>query len=108
VFAIPHGLIPVIIPFFPAEDRAICLRYRRHLPQAVMVEGLSPSEVLGIIGQASLVFGMRLHALIFADRMGIPWQEVGHSPKLTAYSSPTSPCGRPAEGDRRSPSAGRL
>ncbi len=88
VFSLPQELIPVIIPFFPAEDRSVCLRFKERLPRAVLMEGLSPSEILGMIGQASFVLGMRLHALIFADRMGVPRRGIGQSPKITAYPLP--------------------
>ncbi len=93
MFSLPLGLVPVIIPFFPAEDRNVCLLWKKHLPHAVMMEGLSPSEILGVIGQASLLLGMRLHALIFADRMGVPRRVLGGHPKLIGYtaSEETSP-----------------
>ena len=82
---LPRDLTPVLIPFFPREDRAICLAFQRRLPRAVLMEGLSPSEILGVIGEAAAVLGMRLHALIFAERMGVPYRAVGNNPKLTGY-----------------------
>jgi len=82
---LPRDLTPVLIPFFPREDRAICLAFQRRLPRAVLMEGLSPSEILGVIGEAAAVLGMRLHALIFAERMGVPYRAVGDNPKLTGY-----------------------
>jgi len=85
VFPLPIGLTPVLIPFFPAEDRGICLTLQRGLPHAVLMEELSPAEIMGVIGASSLVLGMRLHALIFAERMGVPCQAVGDNPKLTEY-----------------------
>jgi polysaccharide pyruvyl transferase CsaB len=90
VFPLPTGLTPVLIPFFPAEDRGACLALQRSLPRAVLVEELSPAEIMGVIGASSLVLGMRLHALIFAERMGVPCQVVGDNPKLTEYQTAAS------------------
>lgn len=91
VFPLPVGLTPVLIPFFPAEDRGICLAMQKRLPHAVLMEELSPAEIMGVIGEASLVLGMRLHALIFAQRMGVPCQAVGNHPKLTEYQTVALP-----------------
>jgi len=91
VFPLPVGLTPVLIPFFPAEDRGICLAMQKRLPYAVLMEELSPAEIMGVIGEASLVLGMRLHALIFAQRMGVPCQAVGNHPKLTEYQTVALP-----------------
>ncbi len=85
VFSLPIGMTPVLIPFFPAEDRACCLSLRDKLPRAVLLEGLSPSEILGVVGASALVLGMRLHAILFAQRMGVPHMTVGENPKLTEY-----------------------
>lgn len=84
-FSLPKDVTPVLIPFFPTEDRAVCLAWKERLPRAVLMEGLSPSEILGVIGEAAAVLGMRLHALIFAERMGVPYRAVGNNPKLTEY-----------------------
>jgi len=90
IVSLPIGLTPVLIPFFPAEDRAVCLAWKKHFPRAVLMEALSPSEILGVIGSAALVLGMRLHALIFAERMGVSCEAVGGNPKLTEYRGGTA------------------
>ncbi len=91
VFPLPLGLTPLLIPFFPREDLAVCRRLQSYWPGAVLGEKLSPTEIRGLIGASALVLGMRLHALILADGAGVPRLAVGRDPKITAYA--------PAEGD---------
>jgi len=45
------------------------------------------SEMLGIIGKTQMLIGMRLHALIFAASLGIPWWEWCTNPRLKVLCS---------------------
>ncbi len=82
---LPSDITPVWIPFFPAEDRQACLRGMEDYPDSVLIEGLSPAEIRGLIGVSAWVLGMRLHALIFAETAGVPYHALGNNPKLMAF-----------------------
>lgn len=45
----------------------------------------TPSELLGIIREMDFVIGMRLHALVFAYNVGVPFISINYSPKNTGF-----------------------
>lgn len=81
-------MVPVFLPFGlePDDDRRfhrlVHARMRRG-SEAVLVEEEMPVDgLLGAIGQASLVLGMRLHASIFAINQGIPAVGIAYDSKV--------------------------
>lgn len=42
----------------------------------------TPREIMGLIKKLDIVIGMRLHALIFSARMGIPFIGISYDPKV--------------------------
>jgi polysaccharide pyruvyl transferase CsaB len=51
----------------------------------VQPEPWSPSQLLGILNNSSLVIGMRLHSLIFAATVGIPSVGLAYDPKVESF-----------------------
>ena len=51
---------------------------------AVLNRPLAPEETAGLLGACDLVLGMRLHALVFAARGGVPCVGLAYDPKVTA------------------------
>lgn len=51
----------------------------------VLSENLSPHELLGIFKKLDLVVGMRLHALVFAAKMGIKFIGISYDPKIDSF-----------------------
>ena len=45
-----------------------------------------PEEALEAIGETALVLGMRLHSLIFAAMMGVPFVALAYDPKVEAFA----------------------
>jgi polysaccharide pyruvyl transferase CsaB len=65
-------------------------------PSHIIKERLSAEELIGVIGLADIMIAMRLHALIFAARMNVPFASILHDPKVSAY---TSALAMPSAGD---------
>ena len=62
-----------------------------------IIEGrLTAEELMGIIGASDAVIAMRLHALIFAARMNVPFAGLVYDPKVESYTSALS---MPTAGD---------
>ncbi|WAM32183.1 polysaccharide pyruvyl transferase CsaB [Caldicellulosiruptor naganoensis] len=51
----------------------------------VLSEKLSPHELLGIFKKLDLVVGMRLHALVFAAKMGVRFIGISYDPKIDSF-----------------------
>ena len=56
-------------------------------PSHIIEDRLSAEEMIGVIGLADAMIAMRLHALIFAARMNIPFASIMYDPKVTAYTN---------------------
>ena len=78
------GLIPVVVPMFPAEDKTFCRQLCRELG-GVLAEGLTPAELIRLMRESEVVCGMRLHALVFASVAGVPFVGFGTDPKIEAF-----------------------
>lgn len=80
------GLSVVFLNMHPEYDRAISeevrlrMRCASYLLPETDVDGL-----MTVIGRADLVLSMRLHALIFAARMGVPAAGIVYDPKLENF-----------------------
>lgn len=71
----------VTLAFHPAQD----LDLAREVAGAVqgrVISGLSPTEMLAVVGALDVLAGVRLHALICAVAMGIPAVGLSYDPKV--------------------------
>lgn len=74
----------VFIPMLPREDERLCRRLASMLGGTVIV-GLSPSDLVGLMSEARIVCGMRLHSLVFAASAGTPFVGFGDDPKIESF-----------------------
>lgn len=79
-----YGARVAFVPFGgtpDAEASTLIIRKCKSQPMLVALEGLD--AVATALAQARLVIGVRLHALILAIRLGIPFLAVPYDPKVT-------------------------
>jgi polysaccharide pyruvyl transferase CsaB len=76
----------VLIPMYPEIDLPACRELAGLLqaPMVILDEELTPSELLTVFKGLDLVLAMRLHALVFAARAGLPMVGIGYDPKVEA------------------------
>jgi len=82
-----RGMRVVFVNFQPrtdVEEAIRILNLMTHTADVILREYL-PSELLGFLGEAHLVIGMRLHALIFASSMGTPFIGLSYDPKVSGF-----------------------
>ena len=81
------GRETVFISMQTDVDSAISRKVRSMMssPSYIVDERLTAHDLMGIIGAADAVLAMRLHALIFAARMGVPFAGLVYDPKVSAY-----------------------
>lgn len=79
----------IFLPMQKDQDMGICVQVasQTSAKSVVVSDKLTPSETMAVIGRMSLIVGMRLHALIFAASMGIPFVGVAYDPKVEAFVS---------------------
>lgn len=84
----------LFIPFHNHEilqssDRSISLlvkeRMRNRDRAFVLASNYRPREICGVIGNCDYVLGMRLHSLIFASKMCVPFVGLSYDPKVTNF-----------------------
>ncbi|MEP7081614.1 MAG: polysaccharide pyruvyl transferase CsaB [Chloroflexota bacterium] len=81
-----HGL--VFVAMHPAQDGPLATRLAARVgPYAIVADYADLEALMGHIGSAELVIGMRLHALILAATAGVPFVAVSYDPKVDAFAA---------------------
>lgn len=78
----------VLLPLQYAVDTDICRKLQSNLqsaPSVIVDHPCDTEEFLSIIGNCRLLIGMRLHALIFAAVMEIPFVALSYDPKIDGF-----------------------
>lgn len=80
-----HGVRTAFLPLGGAADAAVSTDVIRACATApVLLPECTLEKAAAILSQASVVIGMRLHALILAARCGVPFLAIPYDPKVTA------------------------
>ncbi len=79
----------LLIPMQESKDTEICRRVIAAMKEkAYLLSGQPlPAQLLGVVGGAELILGMRLHTLIYAAKMGVPAIGLTYDPKIDATMS---------------------
>ena len=81
------GAALVFLPMQLDQDLGMSVQMASEMRSrsVVVAERLSPARALAVMGRMSLVVGMRLHALIFAGSMGVPFAGIAYDPKVESF-----------------------
>lgn len=73
-------------PFVPAhDDRPLATRLAARRPRVRVLDVEDPAVALGVFEALRAVVAMRYHALVFAERAGIPIVPVAYAPKCRQW-----------------------
>ncbi len=76
------------VAMHPSQDGPLATRLAARVgPYATVADYADLDELMGRIGSAELVIGMRLHALILAAVAGVPFVAVSYDPKVDAFAA---------------------
>ncbi len=81
------GLTPLFLPMRHSEDVAISEQIASHVSSEcyVLKERISVTGMLGLVGNAEAVLGMRLHTLIYAASAAVPVIGLVYDRKVSAF-----------------------
>lgn len=82
-----HKAQLLLLPLQYPADVAACRKVQQLMnqPSTVLDVSCTTEEFLSVIGNCQLLIGMRLHALIFAAVMGVPFAAVSYDPKIDGF-----------------------
>lgn len=79
----------VLLPFCQYKgDKRIIAKLAKKLPEdtyTVLEKNYCPKALKGILGEFSLMIGMRLHSLILSASMGVPVIGISYDPKVSLF-----------------------
>ena len=77
----------LLIPFQYPADMGSAKKFQRALrhPAKILDKECDTQEMLSVIGNLETVVGMRLHSLIFAATMGVPFVALEYDPKVSGF-----------------------